>query len=159
MALTYGFSSICDLYEKLLRDATALDEEVTSDRLFNFVLTGYSMIDWVKNDPSVPESAKDCAAVEGLYSDQWLKICGDLATACKHFELEKRVPITAAATSDNGFGMGRYGKGGYGLGEENIHIELNDGTCYPCLDLVNGVKETWQRFFATHKICKASVEA
>lgn len=153
MSLTYGLASICDLYAKLLRDANALDDEVTSDRMFNFVLTGYSMIDWVRNDPSVPASAKGEATVNGLRSDKWIKICGDLATACKHFELKYRVPITAAATSDNGFGMGRYGKGGYGLGEESIQIQLNDGTRYSCLDLVNGVKETWQRFFATHEIC------
>lgn len=159
MPLTYGLSSICDLFEKLQRDAAALDEEITSDRLFNFVLTGYSMIDWIKNDPSVPTSAKDTAAIEkALYSDKWLKICGDLATASKHFKLTKRIPITSSATSANGFGMGRYGKGGYGVGEENIVVELNDGTSIDCLDLVNGVQATWQRFFSTHGICASAAQ-
>ena len=158
MSLTYGLASICDLYAKLLRDANALDDEVTSDRMFNFVLTGYSMIDWIKNDPSVPASAKDSAAIDELHSDQWLKICGDLATASKHFKLTKRVPITTAATSDTGFGIGRWGKGGYGVGEENIVVQLNDGTSFHCLDLVNGVQATWNRYFSTHRICKVSVD-
>lgn len=157
MSLTYGLSSICDLYAKLQRDAAALDEEVTSDRIFNFVLTGYAMIDWIKNDPSVPASAKASAAVDGLYSDQWLKICGDLATANKHFKLTKREPITKSVTAANGFGMGRYGKGGYGVGEESIVVQLNDGTSFNCLDLVNGVQVTWQKYLAVHKICEVSV--
>jgi hypothetical protein len=42
----------------LQRDAAGLEEEVTSDRLFNFVVTGYSMIDWVENDPNVPPAAR-----------------------------------------------------------------------------------------------------
>ena len=87
MTLTFGLSSTRDLFAKLQRDAAALESEVTSDRLFNFVVTGYSMIDWVKHDPSIPATAKAPAAVQTLYDDKWLKVCGDLATAVKHFAL------------------------------------------------------------------------
>jgi hypothetical protein len=42
-----------DLYAKLQRDAALLlEDEVTTDRFFNFVITGYSLIDWVKEDAS-----------------------------------------------------------------------------------------------------------
>jgi hypothetical protein len=55
MALTFSFNSVRDLMAKLEREAKALNEEaVTGDRFFNFAITGYSMIDWVKKDPSVP---------------------------------------------------------------------------------------------------------
>jgi hypothetical protein len=59
MYLTYGLLSARSLYEKLQRDAEALKEEVNSDRFFNFVVTGYSLIDWVKKDPSVPQTAQN----------------------------------------------------------------------------------------------------
>jgi hypothetical protein len=49
MALTFALSSIRDLFAKLERDAALLDEEVTADRAFNFVVTGYSMIDYGKD--------------------------------------------------------------------------------------------------------------
>ena len=62
MVLSFGFSGIKDLFLKLEREATALNEEVTRDRFFNFVVTGYSLIDWIKNDPSVPSSAKKSTA-------------------------------------------------------------------------------------------------
>ena len=91
MSLTYGLQTAKELLEKLRRDAALLDEEVSSDRFFNFVVTGYSLIDWIKNDPAVPAAAK--AAVSPLYSDPWLKVCGDLATASKHFILTTRVPM------------------------------------------------------------------
>ena len=152
MALTFALVSINDLYKKLQRDAVALNTEITSDGLFNFVITGYSMIDWIKKDPTVPSTAKTPAAIQNLYSDRWLKVCGDLATASKHFTLDRRAPITSSATSLSGFGMGRYGKGGYGVGEEDIEICLNDGTNFHCQDLVQGVLASWQAFFSIHQI-------
>ena len=152
MTLTFDLSSVRDLYEKLQRDAKALDEEVTSDRMFNFVVTGYSMIDWVKNDPALPASAKKNPAIKGLYNDKWLKICGDLATAGKHFKVIDRPLETSSATSLQGFGLGRYGKGGWGEGEESIEIQLNDGTTFDSLDLVQGVVTTWRTFFSAHGI-------
>jgi hypothetical protein len=152
MALTFGLSTVRDLFAKLRRDAALLDETVTTDRFFNFVVTGYSMIDWVKNDPSVPKTAKDSAAVQRLYDDTWIKTCGDLATAVKHFSLTKRKPIASSATSDKGYGAGRYGKGPYGVGEASIRIELTDGSAFDCFDLVKGVIDTWDRYFKIYAI-------
>jgi len=152
MSLTYGLSTVRDLFEKLKRDSTSLDDEVNSDRMFNFVVTVYSMIDWIKNDPSVPQSAKCDSEVQGLYNDRWLKVCGDLATASKHFSLTKRRPITSSVTSSQGYGIGRYGKGGYGIGEEAIEINLSDGRTYDALELVEKVLDKWQCFFNKHGI-------
>lgn len=147
-----GFVSVRDLYAKLDRDAASLDQQVTSDGFFNFVVTGYSMIDWIRNDPSVPASAKAQAAVQGLHADQWLKVCGDLATAAKHFTLTRRKPVASSATSSRGFGAGRFERGGWGSGEEGIEVTLSNGTSFHGLDLVRGVLATWQRFFAAHGI-------
>lgn len=151
MSLTFGFKSVRDLMAKLERDAGVLEgQAVSGDAFFNFVITGYSMIDWVKNDTSLPASAQ--VAVQALYAGQWLKICGDLATASKHFTLTSRKPVAGAATSDRGFGVGRYGMGGYGVGEKTIEIHLNDGTTVDALLLVRGVLATWRTFFQTHQI-------
>ena len=151
MALTFGFNKIGDMLAKLERDAELLENEaVTGDRFLNFVLTGYAIIDWVKNDPTVPASAKQQAVVQSLYQDRSLKICGDLANSGKHFTLTTRSPITKDATTESGYGVGRYGMGGYGVGEEEITIELNDGTTMNALDLVRDVVSTWKRFFVTH---------
>jgi hypothetical protein len=145
--LTAGLKTPRHLLEKLKRDGILLDEEVTSDRLFNFVITGYSLIDWLKHEPTVPASD-----VEAMYHDGWIKICGDIATASKHFSLTARKPITSNVDSRQGWGMGRFGKGGFGTGEEDILIQLNDGSSFSCLELVRKVIETWEEFFRLHGI-------
>jgi hypothetical protein len=143
--LTYGLKTARDLLEKLKRDGSLLDDEVTSDGFFNFVITGYSLIDWLKHEPTVTQSD-----VEALYHDQWIKICGDIANASKHFSLSTRKLITSKVKSQQGFGVGRFGKGGFGIGEEGIVIELNGGSSFSCLELVTNVIETWEKFFRLH---------
>jgi hypothetical protein len=150
MALTYGLSSARSLYEKLQRDAEALEEEVNSDRFFNFFVTGYSLIDWVKKDPSVPQTAQ--TAVNDIRDDQWIKTCRDIANASKHFTLNYSNPTTSSVTSEQGFGVGRYGLGGFGLGEERINVTLTDGSSFDCLKLVDGVMNTWKNFFSLYDI-------
>ncbi|WP_445175646.1 hypothetical protein [Microcoleus sp.] len=156
MALTYGLLSARSLYEKLQRDAEALKEEVNSDRFFNFVVTGYSLIDWVKEDPSVPQTVQ--TAAKNIYKDinhdqwKWIKRCGDIATASKHFTVTRRQLITSSATSEQGFGVARYGLGGFGEGEERIEVTLTDGLSFDCLQLVDGVMNTWEDFFSSHGI-------
>jgi hypothetical protein len=103
MSLTYGLSTVKELFAKLERDSELLDEEVTSDRISNFVVTGYSIIDWIKNDPSVPQSAKEQNQIESLYNNQWLKVCGNLANASKHFKLTRGLKSKWPTTYGKGF--------------------------------------------------------
>jgi hypothetical protein len=148
--LTFGLETPRDLLEKLKRDGALLDQEVTSDRFFNFVITGYSLIDWIKNSASVPATARNAGTA--MYQDHWIKICGDIAAASKHFTLTRRVPITSSAESEQGYGLGRYGKGGYGIGEHSIQIQLNDGSSISCLELVKKVIDAWETFFHSHRL-------
>jgi hypothetical protein len=70
----------------------------------------------------------------------------------KHFTLTTRVPISKDAATESGFGVGRFGVGGFGEGEQEITITLNDGTVMNALDFVQDVLGVWKRFFATHAI-------
>lgn len=53
------------LFHKLQRDVARLDRAVTHDKFFNLVITGYSLIDWVKNDPSLPAAARTSESITG----------------------------------------------------------------------------------------------
>ena len=151
MSLTFGLNSFGDLRAKLDRDAAKLkDEEVSADNFFNFVVTGYSMIDWIKNDPAVPLPAKH--AVQSLYGDPWIRICRDLANASKHFVLTAPNPAVATTTVEQGFGAGRFGAGGWGVGEQSIQVKLSDGSSYDCLAVVTGVTNSWRVFCSTHGV-------
>jgi len=43
-----------------------------------------------------------------------------------------------------------YGRGGFGIGEEGIVIQLTDGSSFSCLEFVTNVIETWEKFFRLH---------
>jgi hypothetical protein len=132
MSLTPGLTSAVDLFRKLQRDVSRLNEEITSDDFFNFVITGYSLIDWVKHDAMLPASVRAQEEIDLLYREPWLKVCGDLATASKHYTLTRRKSVVTSAESQRGWGQGRYGKGGYGVGEEAIVIRINNDTRVDC---------------------------
>lgn len=156
MTLVPGLTTAVDLFHKLQRDARRLNAEVTSDAFFNFVVTGYSLIDWIKNDPAIPATAKTTAEVDSLYAAPWLKVCGDLANASKHFTLIRRTPVTVEATSKSGFGLGRYDTGSFGRGEESIEIKVRDTrgneSEWTALELATGVIQAWLVFFARHGV-------
>jgi hypothetical protein len=153
MSRTYGLKTAPDLLAKLERDAQLLREEVSSDRFFNFVVTAYSLADWIKNDPTVPPSAK--SDLQRFRSTAQIQICRDLANASKHFQLDPKLnpyPKVAAADSEQGFGVGRFGVGGYGVGEEEITVVLSVGQAISGLDLMEGTLREWNQFFTSHRI-------
>jgi len=152
MSLTPGLNSATDLLHKLQRDVGRLNHEVTSDDFFDFVVTGYSLIDWIKNDPSIPLTAKSQPEIESLYREPWLVVCGDLANSSKHFILTRRIPVTSSVTSTTGFGQGRFGVGGYGVGEESIEVTISNGTTWTALEFAAGVIQAWIGYFSRHGI-------
>jgi hypothetical protein len=151
MSRTYGLRTARDLLAKLTRDAELLREEVSSDRFFDFVVTAYSLADWVKHDPAVSASAK--ADLQGIRGTPSIKICRDLANASKHFHLDPQKnpnATVAAADSDRGFGVGRFGMGGYGVGEEAITVVLSAGTSRDGLNVMEEALRDWNDFFTSH---------
>jgi hypothetical protein len=127
-----------------------MHQEVTSDNFFNFVVTADFLIKRIQNDPSVPASAK--ADIQRLRGDKWLKVCHDLANASNNLTLNYS-PITVSARTQQGaFGMGHFSKGTYEVTEDNMLVQLNDGTSFDCLELVSGAEAAWQSFFSAHGI-------
>jgi hypothetical protein len=156
MSLTFGLQDANDMLAKLHHEHERLEREVTSYDLFNFVVTAYHLIEWVERDPVVPPTAKhDLASIR---QDTYIAVCRDLANANKHFKLKRdyKGQVTSEATSKSGFGVGRYGAGAFGRGEESITIVLTDETEYVALALARSVIDVWDAFFARHKADKRS---
>ena len=134
---------------KLQREQDRLRAEVTSDNVFNFVVTAYHIVDWIKNS-TLGSSVK--TAVRKMRGNPYIAVCRDLANASKHFELDQGYPnqVVDQTSVQTGFGRGRYGKGAYGIGEPTIVIVLMDGTRYDVLELSQKTVDAWQGFFAAH---------
>jgi hypothetical protein len=48
---------------------------------------------------------------------------------------------------EQGYGVGRYGKGGYGVGEQRITFRLNDGIERDAYEFATSVLEKWEHVF------------
>lgn len=88
MTLAASFKTARGLLAKLERDYALMKGEVSSDRFLNFVVTAYSLCDWIKNDPSVPAAAK--VDLQQFRAQRTLLVCRDVANANKHFEADGR---------------------------------------------------------------------
>jgi len=152
MNLTPGLTSAVDLLHKLQRDVGRLNKEITSDDFFNFVIAGNSLIDWVKHDTSLPASARTPKEIDRLHKEPWLKVCGDLATASRHYTLTRRKAVVTRAESKSGFGKGRYGTGAYGVGEDSIEIRINNNSEWIAQEFACGVLLAWLQFFERRSI-------
>jgi len=58
------------------------------DDLWSFFQNTWHLKDWIKNDPTVPQSVKDTIE-EDIKQFDVLMICGDLANRSKHLKLSK----------------------------------------------------------------------
>lgn len=150
MSLTYSFEKARNLFDKMSREASVLEEDVSGDKAFNFVVTAYHLKDWIEKDSSVPQAARD--DLRTIRADRHFQICRDLANASKHMVITRYQPSTAGASSSNGYGIGRFGKGAYGVGEESIEITHTDGSVINILQLKNEMMSLWTDFFSRHGI-------
>jgi hypothetical protein len=148
MSLRYGLKTARDLFEKLKRDADALRAGVASDGLFNFVVTGYHLCEWVAKDPSLSTAAK--AEAEVFRDEEVIQVCRDLANASKHWTITYYTPSVDTAESRQGWGCFRWGRGTWGVGEEETVITMKSGGSYNALELKDRVVALWEAFFSKH---------
>jgi hypothetical protein len=135
------------MLDKLRRDHRRLEKQITPDRVFNFVVTGFHVIDWIKNDPTTSAATKK--AVRAMYRRRCISICRDLANASKHFTLDEdyQNQVVAKTSVLSGYGDGQYGQGTYGTGTRSVVIVLTDGSRLDVLDWAKEVVQTWETFF------------
>lgn len=141
------------LLAKLKHDVESLELEVSSYGLFNIAVTGYHLLDWIKNGEAIPPKLK--IAVREMYDDEYVSICRDLANSSKHFVLNpdyKNRKLESINSEQGGYGTGRFGKGVYGVGEEQITIMCIDGKEYDILEFSKELLNRWTDFFHQHSI-------
>ncbi|MGL4500536.1 MAG: hypothetical protein ACRCU2_15825 [Planktothrix sp.] len=124
MRLTAGFDNARDLFEKLKRDAEKLENEVNPDNMFNFIVTAFSICDWVEKDTRVLKRVKK--KLGSLREDTIIEICQDIANSSKHFVLRPKAEAkkhTDQIIFKHGFGQGGFDRGPFGVGESDITIK------------------------------------
>lgn len=152
MSLADGLKDWRDLFKKLERDGELLEQEVNSDRFFNFVVTAYHLCEWVEKDPHVAGTVKN--DVKTVRKNKHIAACRDIANASKHVQLGPNYTnqIAEKVDSTQAYGSGRSGKGCYGKGEEGITVTLLDNTVITALSLKDEVLNVWRHFLRGHSL-------
>lgn len=159
MDLRFELNTPFDLLQKLRREFALLDEEVGPDHLFNFVVTSWSLTDWlIKSewgDPPAPDHAERTRAVNLLRKNLPIRICRDIGNGSKHFSLDKpdkNYPqIVDRTEAHRGWGWGRWGKGQWGNFEPTYLVHVN-GKTIDMLDVGRDVLQLFENFFIDNDV-------
>ena len=73
MPLTFGLQDASDMLAKLHHEHERLEREVTSYNLFNFVVTAYHLIEWVKRRSGCARRAK--RDLDSIRKDTYIAVC------------------------------------------------------------------------------------
>ncbi|MGE3818255.1 MAG: hypothetical protein AB7I30_02370 [Isosphaeraceae bacterium] len=134
--------------DALKRKAGYLDLEVSWETLTDFAIVAHSLNDWIKEDSQIPERVKEEATK--ILNTPEIQACRYIANLEKHRELTKPTKYPPQALEPDvqrGYGLGRWGEGGWGIGEEEITITMLDGTSFDALDLAVRAVKLWEDFF------------
>lgn len=141
-------SSAAEHFKKLRKVFKRVEEALHKDDLDDFFKTAYHLLEITEKDKATTPLQKSAAAA--LRQDIDFQVCRDIANSEKHFGLDPKrnpTPAIVAAPVLEGYGVGRFGKGGFGVGEQSVSLLLSDGTTQDALGLVRRVFKKWFSVF------------
>ena len=130
------FQKLKRVYERLMR-------EMHKDDLDDFIKTAWHLCEIVEKDTHT--TRKQRRAVNSLRKTEEMRLCQDITNAQKHFTL--RGDQIDRAEVRKGWGVGRYGCGSWGRGEQSVTIHLKDGQEIKALSFVSKVFGVWRNVF------------
>jgi len=138
-----------EYFDGLRRSYERLQDEVTKDDVHHFVVDAWHLIENIEKDTASTKPQR--AAAGRLRADELIQICNMLCNKEKHRSIKGKVSKSAVVqtnwTIQRGYGIGRYGKGAFGLGEQSIVLECSDGTRLNALKFAEDVLKKFEPIF------------
>lgn len=141
----FELSSPRHMLEKAHREHARLRQCVDIDNVFNFFVTAYHILDYVKKLGSVPKSD-----VKTFSKDQDIEDCGDLCNKGKHVILDRDRPDPSTRITRNSIGGGMVGE--MMVGAEDMWFLETGGRKVDVMRLAERILQKWEAFFATHSL-------
>jgi hypothetical protein len=136
------------LLDKAKRDYAKMENETSTDTIFNFFVTSYHVVDYVKALGTVPQ-----IAIDQLYDDPDFKMCQFLCNKGKHIKLRQGSPFEAKyKAAVTGGILGSFVLGTDVLGGPERFVVLDDGKEVDTVNLGNKLLEKWEASFAAQGI-------
>lgn len=146
MAEFFEYSTPREILEKAKRDLQKLSQDIDIDNIFNFFVTAYHVVDYVKALDTVP--ADD---IKALYKEPDFRKCRYICNKSKHRTLDKgddefltyRRPSAA---------LGEFILGESALGLGRAYFIIDETEQVDVLNLGQRIIDRWEAFFNTHSI-------
>lgn len=123
-----------------------------ADDLDDFCKTAWHLVELVERDANSTREMRKLAS--RLRSDPGISLCEHAANVEKHGtskpKVAKKVGLNAVEINQ-GWGIGGFGRGGYGVGEQDITFKFDDGTERNAFDFAAAVLNKWEKIFGLGK--------
>ena len=138
-----------DLLDKAKREYSKLQATPSTDTVFNFFVTAYHVIDYVKVLATVSPTF-----IDSMYADDDFKLCQFLCNKGKHLELRKPAPYGAKhEPAVEGGTLGTFLLGADRLGgPERYIVVVDDSEEIDVVELGKRLLDKWEKFFADNHI-------
>lgn len=132
-----------DLLDKAQRDYAKMKAETSTDTIFNFFVTTYHVVDYVKALGTVPK-----AAIDQLYEDPDFMMCQFLCNKGKHLKLSQESSFEAKyEPAISGTPTGSFCLEADILSGPERFIVLDGGKEVDPVDLGGKLIHKWETFF------------
>ena len=146
-AAFFELQSPRDLLEKAKRDYVKMKADTSTDSIFNFFVTTYHVVDYVKALDAVSK-----VAIDQLYEDSDFKMCQFLCNKGKHIKLCQESAFEAKHKAATGVPLGSFVLGTSELGCPERFVVVDGGEEVEAVDLGEKLLQKWEAFFAAQGI-------
>ena len=144
----FEIASPRDLLEKAKRDYEKMKADTSTDTIFNFFVTAYHVLDYVRISGTVPQ-----ADIDQLYVDPDFRMCQFLCNKGKHIQLRggEQYEAKHVAAIPGGV-LGSFVLGVDRLGGSERFVVLDGTQELDVIKLGSDLIKKWEDFFLAHGI-------
>jgi hypothetical protein len=139
----FELRSARDVFEKLLREHTRLQNDFSIDNVFNFFVTAYHIQDYLKETEEIAQHE-----LEVFLLDSDIKDCRDLCNKGKHLRLKRGRPDPKTIIYDGELNGAPFNALGFNADEK--WVLLSGGRGIDVELLAERVLTKWKDFFDRH---------
>jgi hypothetical protein len=145
MTAFFEFSTPRQILGKAIRDLQKLEEELTIDNVFNFFVTAYHVVDYVRTMEAAPDDA-----IRDLYEEPDFRMCRYICNKGKHLALRGGDEFSTYYRPGSALGEFVIGESALGLGP--AYLVIDDTDQVDVIDLGQRIIRRWESFFEEHGI-------
>lgn len=141
----FDISTPRHMFEKATREFEKMSLDLNNDNIFNFFVTMYHIMDYVKAQGTVSQGAMDA-----MYNDPDFDMCSFICNKGKHLTLRRGDPFDTQHSGGAMLGVAEFGA--FEFGEAPSYSLVAGGQVVNVLDLGRQMLQKWEKFLADNSL-------